>query len=375
MLEMNSVSKEKENPKASIDKARFTIIGSGVIGLLTARALAEQGHSVTVVSREGKPSSATSTASTNAVGQFLPWVPEAHAKTLLEDISLKEVAGFSREFYNKLAENPHKTGVMPIRNIELIRSDSPWPEDLPEVMGVEQRPLSETVDFVVPDGSITTFDTVLNFETLSINALKTIPYLADHAEELGVRFEKRTLTVQEIDELEGIIINAAGPGAHEFDSPSQVVNNFKGHTIVLQPKEGYELPKEALSVEDLVMMPREDGTVICGALYRENPDRSIPKEDEVKELLRRISHIIRESAHLVEGLDLDLIEHSDILLHTAGYRVEVEGSGIRVVPDEQNERLLHAYGFGGIGWSVGPHFAQQISQQATTMHHKLKEKT
>ncbi len=372
MIEMVEISKADTLLTKPNKRARFTVIGSGVIGLLTAKALAQQGHDVTVVSKEGKPSDATSTASTNAVGQFLPWVPEAHAKTLLEDISLQEVAGFSREFYARLAEAPHETGVMPIRNIELVRSDSPWPEGLPAVMRTEETVLSKGVDFVEPDGSIAVFDTVLAFDTYSINAAKTLSYLADHAEQLGVRFEQRTLTQKELDELEGVIINAAGTGAHEFD-PSQVVNNFKGHTIVIRPKEGHELPKQALSVEDLIMMPREDGTVICGALYREDPDNSTPKQDEAEELLQRIGHIIRESAHLVDGLDAELLEHSEVLLHSAGYRVEVEGSGIRVVPDESNERLLHAYGFGGIGWSVGPHFAQQISKQATQMHKNLKE--
>lgn len=373
MLEMVDTER-KQKPSPPNERVRFTVIGSGVICLLTAQALAEQGHAVTVVSKEGKPSDATSTASTNAIGQFLPWVPEEHATTLLKSISLEEVANFSRKFYEKLAETPHETGVMSVRNIELIRSDSPWPEGLPEVMQAEQSPLADKVDFVEPDGSVIAFDTILTFDTFSINSPKTLPYLANHAEELGVRFEKRTLTAQELNELEGIIINAAGPGAHEFDSLSQTVNNFKGHTVILRPKEGFELPKEAFSVEDLIMMPRENGTVICGALYRENPDGAIPKEDEAKELLHRINHIIRESAHLVEGLDPELIEHSDILLHSAGYRVEVEGSGIRVVPDEKNVRLLHAYGFGGIGWTVGPHFAQQIKHQALLMHDRLKEK-
>jgi glycine/D-amino acid oxidase-like deaminating enzyme len=375
MGEMDSPDIGTQHSDKTRERARFTIIGSGVIGLLTAQNLAKQGHDVIVVSKEGKPGDATSTTSTNAVGQFLPWVPQEHAGELLGGIALEEVAGFSREFYASLAESPHETGVMPIHNIELVRSDQPWPMGLSEVMAADERPLEQPVDFIEPDGNTITFNSVISFDTFSINTPKTVAYLADHAEQLGVQFQQRDITDEELDQLEGVIINAAGMGAYEFDDPSQIVKNFKGHTIILRPKEGYELPKQALSVEDLIMMPREDGTIVCGALYRENPDRPIPKKDEADELFRRLKHIFRESAHLVEGLDPDLLEHSDILLHSAGYRVEVQGGGIRVAPDKKNERLLHAYGFGGIGWSVGPHFAKQISDQAIGMYNNLKEKS
>ncbi len=118
------------------------------------------------------------------------------------------------------------------------------------------------------------------------------------------------------------------------------------------------------------MMPREDGTAVCGALYIENPDRPIPEEKEAGELLARLGKIFHRAAGLVDGLEPDFLDNVDILVHQAGYRVEVEGTGIRVAPDEENERLLHAYGFGGLGWSVGPHFAQKIAAIAKVMHDK-----
>ena len=40
-------------------------------------------------------------------------------------------------------------------------------------------------------------------------------------------------------------------------------------------------------------------------------------------------------------------------------------------PDIETENLLHAYGFAGIGWSVGPHFAEIIAKEANKLHDKI----
>lgn len=350
-------------------QAQFTVIGSGVIGLLTAHALAKQGHNVTVLSSEGKPTLNTDSTSAVAIGQFLPWVPEAHADSLLGDLSIGEVTEVSRGFYAELAQNPHETGVMPVRNIELVSSSSPWPAGLPEAMGASAEKLAEPINFPDPTGAEVPFDGTLTFDTFSINARKTVSYLAERAAQSGVKFEQRTLSAEELEGLEGIIINATGMGAGKFDR-LQIVNQFKGHTFVVKPKEGHKLPREGFSIEDLIMLPREDGTAVCGALYIENPDRPIPEEKEAEELFDRLGQIFHKAAGLVDGLEPDFLDNVDILVHQAGYRVEVEGVGIRVAPDEANERLLHAYGFGGLGWSVGPHFAQKIATMAKGMHDK-----
>lgn len=351
----------------------YTVLGAGVIGLLTASELASQGHQVTVISREGQPSQAASSTSANAVGQFLPWVPEEHAKALLGDVDLETVTEFSRSFYEHLAANPHETGVMPVHNVELVQSDTPWPKGLPEAMRASTATLETEVPFTDPDGELIECDEVIQFDTFSINAGKTIPYLADEAARKGVTFVSKHLTKAEIAGLEGVVINATGIGAHEIDS-SQTVSHFKGHTFVIKPQQGVSVPRSALSVEDLIMMPREDGTIVCGALYIENPQRPVPEEEEAKALFERLGKLFKDAAAagIVEGLDPDLLDKSEVLLHSAGYRVEVEGGGIRVAPDAENERLLHAYGFGGVGWSVGPHFAKKIAKMAQEMHSKSK---
>jgi len=307
-----------------VDQERFTVIGSGIIGVLTAHALAEQGHDVEVISSQGKPASLDiDSTSSMAVGQFLPWVPAEHQDTLLGGLSIGEVTDFSRVFYSELASRPHETGVMALTNLELINSNSPWPDGLVEAMNARQEALSSPVSLTGSNGDPMDFDVGLTFDTFSINTRKTVAYLADQAERLGVRFKKARINLQDLDGLRGVIVNATGMGAASLD-PTTKINEFKGHTFVVRPKDGHQIPKEAISVEDMVMMPREDGTVVCGALYIENPARPIPEEREADELFERLGETFRKTAPLVEGLEPDFLDNVEILFHSAGYRVEVE---------------------------------------------------
>ncbi|HSW37811.1 MAG TPA: FAD-dependent oxidoreductase [Candidatus Saccharimonadales bacterium] len=372
MSEMPTTPSIAAEQPAPSETGRFTVIGSGVIGLLVAHELVEQGHDVTVISTTGKPHEHTTIASTAAVGQFLPWLPESHAKSSIGKLDLNEIVEGTRTFYEELAQDPHTSGVMEVENVELVNSSHPWPEDLSDVMVVTESTLVDPLTYVDPDGSEVELDTVYRFNTFSINTSKTVVYLADRAEKAGVKFKRQELKPEDLHQLDGIIVNAAGAGAVGFD-PTNEVKNYKGHTFVMRPRAGYRIPKEALSVEDLIIMPREDGTLICGALRIEDPTRPIPERLEAEELKKRLAQLIRQASPLLDGLDPELLEHCDTLVHLAGYRVESSGGGIRIAPDEANERLLHAYGFGGIGWSVGPHFAKKIAEQAIKIHNNRKE--
>lgn len=359
-----------ESSSALHERETYSIIGSGVIGLLVAHELAQQQHNVRVYSHEGKPDADSSSTSINAIGQFLPWLPVSHAAGIMAELDLREIVSVSAAYYEKLAQNPHVTGVMAVENVELLATGASWPADLPRAMQVRETRLDKPVMFPEPDGTELPMDISYHFDTYSINARRTIAYLAEQAELAGVSFERRSLKPEDIENLNGVIVNAAGTGAHEFD-PSQEVANYKGHTIVLQPNDPASMPRQAISAEDLILMPREDGTIVCGALYRENPERPVPLEDEATELLGRLDKMIRATAGLVDGLQENLLDNCEILVHSAGYRVEASDGGIRIAPDESNSRLLHAYGFSGIGWSVGPHLAERIARQARVLHKQV----
>jgi D-amino-acid oxidase len=355
------------------DVGDYHVLGAGVVGLTTALVLAQEGHNVSVHSIEGKPTRAAQTTSANACGQFLPWVPADHAEALLGDVSLQEVTDISRQRYEQLAENPHETGVMRISNVELLLQGGEWPRDLPEAMEAQRESLDEPVVFTEHDGSVADCDTALTFDTFSINTRKTIAWIAEQAEQAGVKFVEHRITPEDISSLDGVIINAMGMGAPEVDAVVES-SNFKGHTFIIKPEPGY-MPRQALSVEDLIILPREDGTVVCGALYISDPERPVPEKQEAEELFDRLGKLVESvsKAGMVEGLQPDIFEHSEVLYHGAGYRVELKSGGIRIAPDEKIVNLLHAYGFGGIGWSVSPHFANKIASEAKKLHNKVKE--
>ena len=347
----------------------FTVIGSGIIGVLTAHELADQGHQVKIVSREGQPNLGTSSTSALAIGQFLPWLPEAEAKTLTKGVSsdLTTIVGNGRKFYATLAEHPEETGVMPMRYVELVDEAEPWPVDLPGAMNTEPVKLAEPIEITAADGHVMRFTEKYIFDTFSINTRKTLAWLAGQAAAKGVTFERVYIQPEDLQGMDGVLINASGMGAQELTGATDIRHN-KGHTILIRPRAG-QMPVEAISVADLNIMPREDGTVIAGVLHRENPTRPQPEADEAAELLTRLTELATKASGLVKGLDPKLFTDGEIIMHQGGYRVVIESGGIRVSPDEKLENLLHAYGFSGIGWSVGPHFAKTIAQKAIAMHH------
>ena len=367
------LSQEGGSSKLSESSASFTVLGAGVIGLMTANELASQGHQVNVIAREGQPSMDTDSTSSNAIGQFLPFLPEDHASTVMQGEIIDEldkIVGVSREFYSRLATNPEETGVMPLRNIELVSDELGWPTGLAEAMNVESRVLRPEITLKGHEDRPLVVTEEYVFDTFSINARKAVAYLANLAKEKGVVFQNGSVKPEDLERLKGIVINSTGLGALELTG-DQDIRHYKGHTFVIRPGKGRKAPTEAISVDDLIIMPREDGTVIAGALYLENPSRPVPEEKEATELLDRLTDMADKTAHLVDGLEPELFSKGDILVHSSGYRVVIDTGGVRVVPDKRLEHVLHAYGFSGIGWSVGPSFARKIADQAVQMKNRI----
>lgn len=347
----------------------FTVLGSGVIGLLTAHELAEAGHRVKVISREGMPTMGTDSTSAIAIGQFLPFLPEGHTDTITgSDMAedLKSVVEESRSYYDRLAKNPHETGVLGLRNLELVGESLTWPAGLAEAMHVTETELTPPIELTDTNGGLVTESQVYEFDTFSINARKTLAWLAEEARRKGISFDRQNLTPEDLNQLDGVIVNATGIGAKQLTG-DQDIQHFKGHTFVLRPRTKEDYPTKAMSVDDLVIMPREDGTVIAGALYIESPDRAMPLESEAEELMRRLTELAEKTRHMIDGLRPTLFTAGESLVHSAGYRLVLESGGIRVAPDDRIRNLLHAYGFSGIGWSVGPVYAKKIAKQALEM--------
>ena len=58
-------------------------------------------------------------------------MPEGHFDGVMADVELGEIVEKGQEFFRKLGENPHETGVMAVENVEFVSEDTPWPVDLP----------------------------------------------------------------------------------------------------------------------------------------------------------------------------------------------------------------------------------------------------
>jgi len=94
----------KKGESLKPERQDFTVIGSGIIGLLSAHELARQGHKVKVISTEGQPDGTRGSTSVVAGAQFLPWLPDAHRESLTGDFDYREATETPRAFYAELAK-------------------------------------------------------------------------------------------------------------------------------------------------------------------------------------------------------------------------------------------------------------------------------
>jgi glycine/D-amino acid oxidase-like deaminating enzyme len=332
-----------------------TVIGAGVIGLLTAHELADRGYRVAVVSKEGKPDERSMSASAAAVAQFLPWMPGKNCGEMHDVLSdLSSVVQTGKQFYTHLAQDPHKTGVMVVPNVELA-GPKDWPSELAEAMSAEVTELEHTIELPGQHDETYLAEVEYRFDTFSFNTGKTLEYLADTAAAKGVRFHKRTMrSLREAAELDGVVIDASGDGARELTGNNDI-EYIKGHCITLRPEDGY-LPNEILSAFDLIMLPREDGTIRVGA-----------PRGEASDLLDRLAMFFHKAADRVHGLRPDLLDHCEILGPVSGYRVRHRSGGIWIDRNPVFPNILHANGFYCLGWSVGPAYAKHIADAAAAM--------
>ncbi|RMI33255.1 NAD(P)/FAD-dependent oxidoreductase [Nocardia stercoris] len=346
--------------------AAFTVVGAGVIGLLTAHELADRGYPVTVLATEGRPGAYTGSTSSIAAAQFLPWVPPAHLESMRDGLqNLESIVSCGREFYGDLARRPGETGVMAVGNVELVGRDS-WPAGLAASMRVTETRLDAPIELPSGGGPPVTVTERYCFDTFSIDAVKALAYLAHDAARKGVEFRRRTVTADDLRELPGVVVAATGDGAQRLTGDPDL-EHFKGHVVTLRPHRGY-LPDQILGADDLVVVPHENGTVRIGAPYYAPAGRSVPQRREAQDLLRRLPILLERVAHLAAGLRPDLLRHCDILYHSAGNRVGFRSGDIRIEVDSERPNVLHANGFIGVGWSVGPSYARIVADQALALH-------
>jgi D-amino-acid oxidase len=297
-----------------------TVVGAGIVGLVSALRLAEAGHRVRVVA------AATGTDTTSAVAAAL-WYPYRAAPP-------DKVTRWSAETFgelSRLAGEPG-SGVRMRWGRELFRvpTADPW--------WVSAVPTWERLDSVPPgyaDG--------LRLPVPVVDMPRHLAWLLAGLATRGVAVERRSLTTLPDDG--DVVVNCAGLGARTL-VPDRSVRALRGQVVVV---EQFGLTEWVLDQSDEVnltyVVPRER-SVVLGGTAEEGAEDLAPDPGTAAAILTRCAALVPEAAR------------ATVIAHRVGLR-PVRPT-VRLELERRARPVVHCYGHGGAGVTLSYGCAREV---------------
>jgi glycine/D-amino acid oxidase-like deaminating enzyme len=179
------------------------------------------------------------------------------------------------------------------------------------------------------------------YQSMTVNPEMFLPWIKERLDEKGVRFIQREVkSIQEARSIlkTSLVVNATGLGALDLTGDQKVLP-VRGQTMLI---EGYS--------DEIVLfqgshytyqIPRMcSGTTVIGGIAQEGNLDHEPDPELRNDILRRINLVTGDR---YRDMDLDKLVIQDLV----GFRPSREG-GHRL---EEKEGVVHAYGFGSLGYT------------------------
>jgi len=232
------------------------VLGSGAVGLATARLLQEAGIAVTIYTKDLPPN----TTSNIAGGQWFPFfVSDPDKRTAQFNQQLLSAAEFAYRRY-QIMVGP-RFGIRWMRNY--LVSDQPWNEQ--GYLGKEsvlRSMMPELRDLSAREHPFPSDQFVRQFDTMIVEPPVYLEAMLDE-----IRLAGATLRVMEIRDRgeiqrlpEKLVFNCTGLGAKALFADEELTP-LKGQLTILLPQPEVQY---ATSVSDLYMFPRTDGILLGG---------------------------------------------------------------------------------------------------------------
>jgi hypothetical protein len=323
------------------------VIGGGIVGLADALELQARGHPTTIIDQNTTIRKTHETTSVAAAAQFLAVQRvDASPQTQTRIVNYTRV---SRARYETLAqEDARYSGVMPIRNVELITkgSDNEWPQSLIAVMQASAHDLDKPIVVPGPDGGEQYYDGYYEFNTFSIYMAPLLHYLEYEFMANGGTFREEMITRDMLRRTTLPTIQAAGAGALLLASERGAELRW-GFSENHAPDR--KIPPVAISADDLIFMPRIGGGFAIGAPYLNKPNRTTPTFDETKRLRDRV--ITLTSTRVGSFKPIGIGAFMQPLTSYAGQRV-VHPEGPIVGTSALNPLVIDNMAYGSMGCTL-----------------------
>jgi D-amino-acid oxidase len=303
-----------------------TVVGAGIIGLTTAIRLLDAGHEVEVLTAD--PIEATTSWLAAAV-----WFP-THAGPA------DRVARWSAATYDELTEQAELgvPGVVRRESLALYRDPPGHP------------PWTAAVHLVRPAGPEDLppgYPHGLRFSVPSVKMPRYLPWLVDAVRLHGGQLAHRRVTsLAALTRDADVVVNCSGLAARELAGDA-AVHPVRGQIVLVRN------PGLTMSVRDeghpdgrAYVHPRSRDVVLGGTLD-ENEWSTEPDPATAAAIIRRCTEIVPRLAG------------SPVLRHVVGLRPGRRE--VRLEVDPATPRLVHNYGHGGSGITVGWGCATEVA--------------
>ncbi|OBZ88392.1 D-amino-acid oxidase [Choanephora cucurbitarum] len=321
------------------------VLGAGVSGLTTAVTLLRNGFKNVVVIGEHVPGD-------NSSQYTSPWAGASILSVAKhDDYRLQEIDSYTMKEFNRLADQEPEAHVMYCQGVKYSQEPALPGEDVYWV-----RKIYKNVEKIPENELIPGAEYGYTFETFTANVPKYLKWLVKTLKNLGGHLERRSFkSIQQvIDEYEDaeIVVNCTGLGSRFLeDVKDHNMYPVRGQTVLIRaPHIKTQRYIDGIGLWTYII-PRDDGTVICGGTVDTDNDQTSPDEAITKSILERA---YRLNPDLTHGKGFEL-KHFDIISVNVGFRPARRG-GIRLEketrrrPNGDQVVLCHNYGHGSGGY-------------------------
>jgi D-amino-acid oxidase len=182
-----------------------------------------------------------------------------------------------------------------------------------------------------------------SFKTMTVNPVIFLPWVRKELESRSVRFiRKEVKDIEEVKRLTGneVVVHASGLGASNLAGDKDVVA-ARGQTMFVKTDFNELMMFQGSEYTYIIPRMHSGGVIIGGVSQEGNHDREVDQKLR-PDILARVKNISKDR---LESVDLESPSTKDIVGfrpgRKGGYRLESEGV------------IVHAYGFGGMGYIYG----------------------
>ena len=328
---------------------KVSIIGGGVMGLMSAWRLAQVGYRITVYERHRCGAGASGAA----LGSLVPYPPHREGEEIptLQRATLKKYPTFIQELEEA---SGHLCGYRPLPRLMLcMLSNHRQRAEKCRTLepGVFEELPEQELENLLPGANFPPFGAFICRDTAVVDTSKTILALKQACLKSGVTVLENTL-VEDVSPLlkEGKVLLVAGAWSEELCPQLSAlcpVDPVRGQ--VLRARYRGEL-NHMIRAGKLYIQPEEEGTILIGSTKEKVGLKSLPVKENFESLFAEAQAV------------LPRLKHDDVVATWSGLRPTSTTGSFFIGPVPEVTNLYAAVGFGGIGWCLAPWAGKEVAR-------------